>query len=38
MGFIVLEHIILKLQGKSGIRLNEGLINFSIGLLWLLFP
>nr|XP_037868642.1 alkylglycerol monooxygenase isoform X2 [Bombyx mori] len=31
--FLILEHIILKLQGKKGIRLNDGITSISNGLL-----
>jgi alkylglycerol monooxygenase len=29
---IVLEHLILKLQGKPGIRLNDGVISVANGM------
>jgi len=38
IGCIFLEHIVLKLQGKKGIRLNEGLINMSAGIWMFLLP
>jgi len=33
---IVLEHIILKLQGKRGIRLNDGLMSIANGIIMLM--
>ena len=32
-GMIIIEHIILKLQGKRGIRLNDGLMSLVNGLM-----
>lgn len=30
--FMVLEHIVLRLKGKNGIRLNDGLTSISHGI------
>lgn len=34
--FVVLEHAILKWQGKAGIRLNDGLMSLANGIIMLM--
>ena len=35
-GFVVVEHIILKLKGKPGVRINDGLMSFANGIIMLM--
>merc|ERR1719433_183080 len=35
-GFVIIEHIILKLKGKPGVRLNDGLMSFANGIIMLM--
>ena len=35
-GFVIIEHIILKLKGKRGVRLNDGIISFANGIIMLM--
>lgn len=34
--FVVIEHVILKLQGKKGVRLNDGIMSFANGIIMLM--
>ena len=34
--FLVVEHVILKVQGKEGIRLNDGLMSLANGIIMLM--
>ena len=38
MAAFLVEHILLRMQGKPGIRFNEGLINFMCGIIMFLLP
>merc|ERR1711992_7401 len=35
-GFVIIEHIILKLKGKRGVRLNDGIMSFANGIIMLM--
>ena len=34
--FVVIEHVILKLQGKRGVKLNDGIMSFANGIIMLM--
>merc|ERR1712141_349898 len=35
-GFVIIEHIILKLKGKRGVRLNDGIMSYANGMIMLM--
>lgn len=35
-GMILMEHVILKMQGKAGIRLNDGIMSVANGFMMVL--
>ena len=35
-GMILLEHVVLKLQGKKGIRINDGLMSIGNGFIMIM--